>query len=315
MKIGVLGINHKTAHLQLRESLAKASLEIFSPTISHAPHSYVLLSTCNRTELYFHSQDLAETHSYFLHQLRAYIPESFEHHLYSYFSVDCLAHLCRVTAGLDSAIFGETEIQGQVKEAYTRQHQRMILPKELHFLFQKSLAIAKKIRNDFKLSPHMDSLEQQVLCRMQTMFDLMRPLPVLFIGASAINRKIFSHLQQAGIQDLVMCNRSHTQNANMGWEEHERWNQYPVVIVATKASSYLLQPKEAHQKQLKSPFLDQQLIFDLSMPRNVDPQVGKTPGVTLLNLEHFQSKKCESPTTVEQSIRHQALLHSLKFVR
>src|SRR3954466_9975105 len=105
MRVGVVGINHKLADLKLRETLAKACQRRFSAGNSlHGNHSFVLLSTCNRTEAYFTSYELAETHTYLLNILRQEVFEEFDHKLYSFFGSDCFAHLARVTAGLDSAI-------------------------------------------------------------------------------------------------------------------------------------------------------------------------------------------------------------------
>lgn len=112
MRIGVIGINSKLASLQLRERLAKACQKHFAlQNCLHGPHRIVQLSTCNRTELYFYSHDLAEAHTYILNVLRQEIQDEFDQKLYSYFGCDCFQHLCRVATGLDSAIIGETEIQ------------------------------------------------------------------------------------------------------------------------------------------------------------------------------------------------------------
>src|SRR4051812_9744096 len=119
MRVGIVGINHKLADLKLRERLAKACQKRFGPFQAvHGDHHFILLSTCNRTEVYFSSDDLAATHSYLLSILRTDVEEEFDHKLYSYFGTDCFSHLTRVTSGLDSAIIAETEIQGQVKTAY-----------------------------------------------------------------------------------------------------------------------------------------------------------------------------------------------------
>lgn len=163
MRVGVLGINHKLAGLELRELLAKICYRRLHPGQStHGEHSFVLLSTCNRTEVYFSSANLAETHSYLLSILRNDVNEDFDQKLYSYFGQDCLLHLCRVTAGLDSAIIAETEIQGQVKSAYELAQEFHVLPFELHYLFQKSLGIAKKVRTVLPTKPGLPDVGQAI---------------------------------------------------------------------------------------------------------------------------------------------------------
>src|SRR5436853_2688901 len=109
MRVGVVGINHKLADLKLREQLAITCLKRFGPSQSvHSDHHFIVLSTCNRTEVYFSSDDLAMTHSYLLSILRLDVDEEFDHKLYSYFGVDCFSHLAKVASGLDSAILAET---------------------------------------------------------------------------------------------------------------------------------------------------------------------------------------------------------------
>src|SRR5262245_52879886 len=103
MRFGVVGINHKLADLKLREKLAKACQNRFLSSSFHGDHHFVLLSTCNRTEFYFSSDDLAETHSYLLRILRQDVEDDFDQKLYTYFGTDCFLHLTRVTSGLDSA--------------------------------------------------------------------------------------------------------------------------------------------------------------------------------------------------------------------
>jgi len=135
MKIGIIGVNFKSADLFFREKLA-LSLQVSSPLFSALNHSKVILSTCNRFEIYFFSENLTETHSELLQKFRAEFESDCGFKLYSYFGQDCFSHLCRVTAGLDSAVLVETEIQGQVKRAYLKA-QETPLAKELHFIFQK----------------------------------------------------------------------------------------------------------------------------------------------------------------------------------
>ena len=111
----MVGINYKLADLKLREQLAKSCLRHFGTSNAvQPPHYFIILSTCNRTEVYFQSENLRHPYLHLKH-LREDVVEDFNQKLYSYFGQSCLLHLCRVTTGLDSAIVAETEIQGQVK--------------------------------------------------------------------------------------------------------------------------------------------------------------------------------------------------------
>ncbi len=204
MRIGVVGINYKLADLKLREQLAKACQRRFGVTQSiPGHHHFILLSTCNRTEVYFSSEDLATTHTYLLSILRNDIEEEFDHKLYSFFGVDCFSHLARVASGLDSAIVAETEIQGQVKAAYEVAASYHSLPKELHFLFQKALGISKKIRSELQLGRGMPSLEHAILNIGRHFFKIPEKARILFIGASEINCKILFYLRTKNLYQIM----------------------------------------------------------------------------------------------------------------
>ncbi|MCC6128026.1 MAG: glutamyl-tRNA reductase, partial [Chlamydiae bacterium] len=147
LQIGVLGVNFKTASLDLREKISRHARAL-SEEKSFSFHSAVIvLSTCNRTEIYFAGDNLPRIHGDLLALFRSAIDTPFEPHFYSYFGLDCFTHLCRVSSGLDSAIMAETEIQRQVKVAYERASQRSLLPSSLHYVFQKALKVGKEVRN------------------------------------------------------------------------------------------------------------------------------------------------------------------------
>lgn len=292
MRIGVIGVNHKLADLKLRDQLAKACQHRFGTNyFFHHPHHFVLLSTCNRTEIYFSSDDLSYTHSYLLAILRLEIEKEFDHKLYSYFGIDCFCHLARVTAGLDSAILAETEIQGQVKVAYEKATHYYLLPKDLHFLFQKSLKIAKKIRSELQLGRGMPHLEQAILQIGSKTF--INPLNsrILFIGASQINRKIFTFLKSKNFQDLTLCNRSDSLAEKwasdyslhlLKWKFFDEWIHYDWIIFGTKSPNYLI-----HSSNVALESNKKMLIMDLSVPRNVDPKLTQHTFLSLFNIDQL----------------------------
>lgn len=293
MHIGVVGINHKLADLKLREQLAKACQKRFHNEHSmHGEHHFVLLSTCNRTEIYFNSEDLPTTHTYLLSILRLEVEEDFDQKLYSYFGKDCFAHLIRVTSGLDSAVIAETEIQGQVKTAYEIAVESRFLPKELHFIFQKSLGTAKKIRTEIQLGRGTPTMEQAIFTTGKHFLNSRANASILFVGASEINCKILSHLLNKKMSNITMCNRtldtakSISFNHSINILEWDRllleWHEYDWIIFGTKSSNFLL-TREHTEHSFKS----QKLIMDLCVPRNVDPFIARDPRITLLNIDQI----------------------------
>ena len=295
MRVGVLGINHKLAGLELRELLAKICHRRLHPGQStHGEHSFVLLSTCNRTEVYFSSEDLAETHSYLLSILRNDVSEDFDQKLYSYFSQDCLMHLCRVTAGLDSAIVAETEIQGQVKNAYETAQQFHRLPFELHYLFQKALGIAKKVRSVLPTKPGLPDIGHAIFQTGQYLFKSQPDPKILFVGASDINETILSFMKSKQLTNITLCNRTKEKGIETAqkhdvnfapWNEVANWHAYDWIILGTKSTEYLLSKDISNNMKI-----DRKLVIDLSVPRNVDPMLARHPCITLLNIDQINRR-------------------------
>lgn len=295
MRVGVIGINHKLADLRLREAFAKICHQCFGLSKSyHLNHTLILLSTCNRTEVYFTSNDLANTHSYIINILRddlETIEENFDQKLYSYFGHDCFKHLSRVTAGLDSAIVAETEIQGQVKAAYENSSLRSELPCEIHYLFQKSLKIGKQIRTELPLGRGVPNLEHAILTAGFSTFERPEGAKILFVGASDINRKILSFLKNRNLHDITICNRtketaeliaSKFQVCLLDWSKLSTWPHFDMIIFGTKSPEPIISKSD-----LKTPIISHKLIIDLSVPRNVDPKLARNPKITLLNIDQI----------------------------
>ena len=293
LRVGVVGLNFKTADLPLREAIARSTVGLTGEAGLFFPHSTVVLSTCNRCEIYFGgSSDLAEVHTHLLQFLRRELNMDFEHRLYSYFGIDCLSHLCRVTAGLDSAIVAETEIQRQVKCAYLNVSKKG-LPSGLHFLFQKALRVGKEIRTS------LPAIRGGAMV-FSAMWDLIRKYGVdllgskiLFVGNSQMNRELIFFLGKRGMEKAHLSTRYRGREVSefldsegiFGREILSDWDRYDLIFSASKSSDYLLKAKKALSKR--------RLIFDLSVPRNVDPEIGEDPHTLLFNIEQLDGMASE----------------------
>lgn len=280
LKVGVIGLNHKTADLALREAMARGANSLAGEKAFFFPHPIILLSTCNRTEFYFSAENLAEGHSDLLSFLRSVVGSAFEQSLYSYFHADCFAHLCRVTAGLDSAILAETEIQRQVKVAYGLAAQHLELPSSLHYVFQKALKIAKDLRCTFAVEQRAPSLYNALYQIAELFFGELRGRKLLLIGYSEINRGLASFLQRKKVDPFYLVTR-HPKAVSLegiyvyGRDLLNQWNEFDWIVSASKAEEPLISGKSSKR----------QLICDLSVPRNIDPVVGKNTQVQLMNIE------------------------------
>lgn len=307
MNIGVIGINHKSGDTALREKIAQACSALFTPISQICNRfSYVFLLTCNRCELYFFSHDLPATHSSILDSLKDQITEEFTPYLYSYFGDHCFLHLAKVTAGLDSALFGETEIQGQVKNAYLAATTSRALPHELHFLFQKSLKIGKKIRSYLPQTQGICDLEKAIKEIATRKIGRLEGKKLLFVGASEINRKLFMHLKNYGLKQIAFCNRSSNLSPFfekqdeitwLSWERLSCWDTFDLTLFGTKAPHYLVTPNTL-SPSLKTP----RLLIDLALPRNVDPQVGSHPCISLVHLDELHTQIAQKPPFLKESL-------------
>lgn len=298
MRIGVLGINYKSSDLKVRELLAKtAQAHLVAQYWNLRTFTYVLLSTCNRTEIYFSADDLAAAHTELIHLLRQDVDLSFEHSLYSYFGSECYSHLTRVTAGFDSIIFGEAEIQNQVKKAYENACQYQRLSSCMHYMFQKALKVAKQIRSQFHLPRNKASLQGVVSDLTKAFFPLRSP-SILFVGNSEINRLVLSYLHSKGWRNLHMTTRSPSAASPfldkagaqlLPWEDLQLWVRYDMIVCGTSHSEFLLKKEHCFLFTEPGSVIPASLIIDLSMPRSVDPQISKHPHISLFNIEEMNS--------------------------
>jgi glutamyl-tRNA reductase len=313
MEVGVVGINHKSCPLYLREILTRACDEIFgSNRALICP--YVFLSTCNRVEIYFTGQEIASCHVKILSLLRKRVLLPFEHVLYSYFESDVFLHLVRVTSGLDSAIIGESDIQRQVKLAYEKacKDSEGKIGSSLHYLFQKSLRMAKEVRSLYSYSKERESLEEKVFSHIKTFLQEIPSRKLLLIGNSEMNRKLIVVLATKMFKKIVLYSRrgvdeellrKHPIVQMEGETVLKDWQEYDVVISATKYPGYILHhvPRKSGHKML---------IFDLSIPRSIDPLLAQDPRTTLLNsedvaalLEHKRGVQKKELGTCEEALK------------
>lgn len=284
MRIGIVGVNYKSSSLELREPLVSAFKTVFQEKTG------VLLLTCHRIEFYFSTSCLVETQMEILSLLREKVMGSFAHALYSYFSQDCFYHLGKVVSGIDSAVFGESEIQRQVKLAYEKARIKRELPYDIHYLFQKGLKIGKEIRSRFLMEQKETPLPwliEEILKKERGRLDDLR---LLFVGNSTINRKIISFFQNRNIGTLTLCTRvkkgPFPKIKVEDWTALRQWNAYDVVICGTYHEGYVINAiGQAFRKTI---------FFDLGVPRNIDVRLGNNPNLTLYNIDEigtFAQKK------------------------
>jgi glutamyl-tRNA reductase len=305
LRVGVIGMNFKTAPLSLLEKASQAAQFLAGERALFFKYPTIILSTCNRMEIYFSGDDLAEAQGDILSFFRMHIDVAFEHKLYSYFGIDALTHLCRVTAGLDSAIVTETEIQRQVKVAYLQSKDVQAIPECLHYVFQKALKVAKELRSQLFLEKGATTLYKTLWQIGVDVLGDLKEKKILLVGYSEMNRGFARLLIHKGKKEFSLCTRNPEKvflegAICYGREELKKWAEYDLIVCASHADKYLIEGMGKGG-----------LIFDLSVPRNVNPEV---QNVLLMNIEQIhqsidikEEKGCVKISECEDFIEKQAL--------
>lgn len=301
----VVGLNHRTATLALRERLAIPSRELPEALWSLRARcdldEAVVLSTCNRVELYSRTSNppqALQSLTDFLALRSRLAPEVFRPRLYCLTNREAVAHLFRVTAGLDSMVLGESEITAQVKQAYAIAHALGATGPVLNRLFQKALHSAKAVRFQTHIAEGQASIGSVVAALAQEHFgDRLKHCEVLLWGAGKAAEAMTRHLIKAGVGQLWIVNRTQTkaedlaslcQGGWLSWEQALRHlARVDIAIVCTQAPHYVIDEADVATvlPQRGSRTL---LIIDLAVPRNVDPALRTMPSIQLYDIDGLQ---------------------------
>ncbi len=292
----VVGINHNHSPLSIRERLSFSrrkteealSLASTRPGIAGA----VILSTCNRVEIYGEVNDAArglEILEDFLFTARSADPSVFLPYLYRYGNKDAVRHLFAVTAGLDSQIPGERQIGEQVRSAFIQADGASALTEKMRILFLRALEVGKRVRRETGVSEGNVSFGSLTRRLVREVLGELNERTVVIIGTGKMALLVGTYLAQEGARIVLVSNRNYPKAARMarevggragGFSELGRFIRQADAVISATASPHLIVGIE-DLTGAKKPLL----IVDLAVPRDVDPAVGGLPGVTLFNLD------------------------------
>ena len=302
MKIVVLGLNHKSAPIEIREKLAfdtaqtiKALKELKN---RFREAEFVLLSTCNRVELYcaskltdeVTSEDLAE----FLSEFHNIPIEKFQESLYAYENEDSVRHLLTVASSLDSMVVGEVQIIAQVKESYHLACTAKSTGKILNRMFHSAFSTSKKIYTTTSISSGRVSVAGVAVELAMQLFADISSAKVVVIGAGEMGELIVQHLLQVGCKNITIVNRSYERGQNMAkrygiyvekWEEIESQLIGANIAIASAAVQDYLFKKGPFKKIMNTRWGKTLLIIDIAVPRNFEPSINKMDGVYLYSVD------------------------------
>ena len=319
MFITAVGVSHKRTPVEVRERLAFSNgrlpsiLERLKATEKIA--GCVIISTCNRTEIYAASMDADAALSEIwklLAEESGIEQEQLQEYLYNLTCQQAIAHLFRVTAGLDSMILGEQEILGQVARAYQIACENAASNSVINVLFQKALKVGKQVRTETRISNGASSVGSAAVELARQAFGDIGSASVMLIGTGEIGRLVARNLANNSAAEVTVCNRSYDRAQELASEFDGRavpfdslFESMPhtdLVVSCTSAPDYII------TRERLTPVMETRrdkpiFLIDLAVPRDIEPGLGQLECVYSYNIDDLQSIVDESLAEREQEAR------------
>jgi len=309
MNILVVGLNHRTAPVEVREKLAFSGAHLHGALTSLAERrtnsdpscqEAVLLSTCNRTELYALVEDIHAGREALVGFLAGHgkLPiAELEGHTYVYANEEAVAHLFRVAAGIDSMIVGEHEVLGQVRDAYHQASACKAAGPLLGKLFRKSISVGKRARTETAISRNGVSVSYAAVELARNVFGDLTDCRALVVGAGETSEQTLKNLVDSGVTEVTIINRTRRKA-----EAIARWcngrvlafnrvaqalSHADIVISSTSAPHPVIR-REAVEQAMEWRGYRPLLIIDIAVPRDVDPAAGQSENVHLYDIDDLE---------------------------
>lgn len=301
----LLGLNHTTAPLEVREKLAfnahqrDEALARFRQKFEGC--EAVLVSTCNRVELYIsrelHGRPRVEEMLDFLAEFHAVAPAMFKDHLYQKADREVVEHLFAVTSSLDSMVLGETQILGQVREAYESATQQQTAGPMLNPLFQRAIAVGKQVMHETTLNEGRLSVASVAVDYARNIFEHFSDKTVVTIGAGKMAALVLQSFSNLRPGRLLVCNRS----AQKAQELADRFNGQAVpfddlsdhlvaadVVISSTGAAQPIITRSLFEGLLRQRRYRPVFLIDIAVPRDIEASVGELDNVYLYNLDDLQ---------------------------
>ena len=304
MKVLVAGLNHKIADVDVREKLAFTGSKLeegllrFSglPEVDEA----IILSTCNRVELYANvseTEKAAESIKTFLSEFHNINRDSLDNALYFYHDIEAVKHVFKVASSLDSMIVGEPQILGQLKDAFDLALAKKTTGILLNKLMKKAISAAKRVRTETRIAENAVSISFSAVELAKKIFTDLSKKVCMLLGAGEMAELAAKHLISNGVREVLVANRTFERACSLAEEFHGRPVKFEeflqemvradIVICSTGAPSYIVM-KSQMQKVMKERKQRQVFIIDISVPRNIDPEINDLENVYLYNVDDLQ---------------------------
>ncbi|MGR3302050.1 MAG: glutamyl-tRNA reductase [Candidatus Scalindua sp.] len=305
MNLHTVGLNHDSAPVEIREKLAFSASSVpiaLSSFVQSFPTSEaVILSTCNRVEIYATSSDNSLNKEMLLDFLSAFhdLPkERFADHMYHYQDMDAVRHLFFVSSSLDSLVRGETQILSQVKEAYMTATSAETTGSILNQLFQRSLNVAKEVHTKTSIGKGKVSVSSVAVDLAIKIFKDFSDKTIFIIGAGEMCELVLKNLVERGAKTAIVANRNYDKAKTLAEEydgkaiNYENLQDYlpqaDIIISSTAATHYVI-----HTEHIKSAIKvrrgNPMLLIDIAVPRDINPEIAKIDNVYLYNIDDLQT--------------------------
>ncbi|OBT15998.1 glutamyl-tRNA reductase [Vibrio sp. UCD-FRSSP16_10] len=301
MPLLTIGINHNTASVDLREKVAfspdklnDAFQQLHSmPTVKGS----VILSTCNRTELYVDTENSNDIVDWLIgfHQVKA---DDLKPSLYTYTGEEAIQHLMRVACGLDSLVLGEPQILGQVKKAYADAKENATVHGNLDKLFQKAFSVAKRVRTETDIGGSAVSVAYAACTLAKHIFESLDRSKVLLVGAGETIELVAKHLSDNGCRQMTVANRTRERASSLANQFDAQvisLSEIPLalanadIVISSTASPLPIIGKGMVESALKSRRYKPILFIDIAVPRDIEAQVSELSDAYLYTVDDLQS--------------------------
>jgi glutamyl-tRNA reductase len=301
MSIILLGINHHTAPVEVRERLAFSEAEL--PTAlqmlieRQAAQECVILSTCNRVEVLAEAADANQLRD-FVYELKRLPLNCLNHHLVQLTDTEAIKHTFRVAASLDSMIVGEPQILGQVKDAFQLAQNAGTVGHTLTRLMNRAFAVAKKVRNETGIAANAVSISYVAVELARKVFDSLAGTTVLLLGAGEMAEFAAKHFITNGAKKLLIANRTFENAKNLAAEMNgeavsfealdHRLTEADIVLCSTGAAHHLVTAPQIEQV-LENRRYRPMFLIDISVPRNIDPAISELDNAFVFDIDDLEA--------------------------
>jgi len=299
-----IGLNYRSTPIEIREKMSfhPSQMQHILKELRSYPglEGIVVLSTCNRTEVYAATTDVEvgiRSIKEFLANHHGVEENVLEQYLCVHTLYDAVRHLFRVVSGLDSMVRGETQILGQVGDAYQLANEAEVTNKTMNVLFQTALAVGKRVRTDTLIDQHPVSISYTAVELAKQQFGELQGKGILIMGAGEMSTLTAKHLVAAGATTVLVSNRSYDKAVILAEEcsgravRFDDMNQYleevDIVISATASTHFVLLP-ERMQEIMTNRKGRPMLLIDIAVPRDIHPDVGEIPFITLFDIDDLR---------------------------